>query len=948
MKRIEKIHQYLVERTKEITAENLLEKKGITTSEIADQLDILRNNVSLELNKLLRQQKIIKVTGRPVYYLDREHLEEILQIQLPEHQDEYSSLDDIIAIRPVALPVDPARNLTEALNPFDELIGSKTSLRNQVEQAKAVILYPPHGLHTLIVGPTGVGKTLLANMMHKYAVNIGKYSEDTPFVVFNCADYYNNPQLLLSQIFGHKKGAFTGATSDKEGLFAKADGGILFLDEIHRLPPEGQEMIFYFMDTGTYGRLGESDRSQRANVLIISATTENPESSLLQTFVRRIPIVISIPSFDEWQAKDKVNMLKSLLSKEADRVQKPIKIDAESMKALIGNTTYGNIGQLKSNVQLICANGFLRCLNEDTITIHFKDLPPEVKDGFFNLNRRRTEFQKISDHLDASVTILPVGDHKVLFKEDPYEPNFNLYSIIEDKVMFMVDQGIPEDDINRFLTIDIDIHLNKFYNKFKNNGNNKDKILKIVNEDILEFSEEMKTLVERDMGRKLTDRFLLAFSLHLTSFLKRIENQHKIQYTNIEHVIHDMPKEYSLALKICEEITNTFHVTVPRMEAMYLTVLINSILNDERKEQVSILVATHGNSTASSMVNVVKHLLGESNLYHIDMPLDMSPKKVLAKMREVIREIEMGKGVLLLVDMGSLTGFGSVVMEETGIPVRTIDMVSTPTVLEAVRKASILEMDLDEIYTHLKEFKGYGGYEAFEEPAKENVPAEKPVTILTVCSTGEGTAQKMKDFIRSMLDSHLGENDINILPVPVNKLDDVYMEKILAEYDVILTVGIANPGIGVPFIPLESLLMDSDENRLIHLIQNRQLLSAPKKPHAMVLEMSEKSLNEFLTFLNPKKVTGLIHRFVEKLEGITERAFSNSSKISLIVHIGCALERTVINDPLTYGNVSKENKKWLPDFREAANMFDETLKIKLADEELYHLIDIIQDSLNRE
>lgn len=93
--------------------------------------------------------------------------------------------------------------------------------------------------------------------MFNYACFVGRFDAKKPFIVFNCADYAMNPQLLMAHIFGHIKGAFTGAGEDKEGLVDKANGGMLFLDEIHRLPPEGQEMVFYFMDTGTYSRLGK-------------------------------------------------------------------------------------------------------------------------------------------------------------------------------------------------------------------------------------------------------------------------------------------------------------------------------------------------------------------------------------------------------------------------------------------------------------------------------------------------------------------------------------------------------------------------------------------------------------------------------------------------------------------------------------------------------------------
>ncbi|MFG3825395.1 sigma 54-interacting transcriptional regulator, partial [Escherichia coli] len=94
--------------------------------------------------------------------------------------------------------------------------------------------------------------------------------------------------------FGYTKGAYTGAENDKDGIIARANGGILFLDEVHRLPPEGQEMIFYFMDTGRYNRLGETDNLRKSSLLLICATTENPQSALLKTFVRRIPIVIHL------------------------------------------------------------------------------------------------------------------------------------------------------------------------------------------------------------------------------------------------------------------------------------------------------------------------------------------------------------------------------------------------------------------------------------------------------------------------------------------------------------------------------------------------------------------------------------------------------------------------------------------------------------------------------
>ena len=948
MKRIDRIYAYLVEQSQGKTLDEWIRIEGFTASDIAKDLGILRNNVSAELNKLLRQKRIIKIKGRPVHYLVKQIMEDLLGTKLPEDQYEYENILEVTGGQSPDPGNGPSANHDTAweTNPFDDLIGSKTSLKVQVEQAKAAVLYPPHGLHTLIVGQTGVGKTLFANLMFNYAKLAAPFmDEDAQFIVFNCADYANNPQLLISHIFGHIKGAFTGADSEKDGLVSKADGGMLFLDEIHRLPPEGQEMLFYFMDTGTYAKLGETERNRNANVLIVGATTEDPESSLLKTFVRRIPILIRIPSFEERPAIDKIEILKFLLAIEANRVQKPIKIDAESMKALIGNTSYGNVGQLKSNIQLVCANGFLHCLHDDVITIHFKDLPSELKNGFFYFSRKRQEIQEISDLIDSYLTVYPEGENKALFEEDPYEPDFNLYNIIEDKVSFMMEQDVSDEDINRFLKLDIDIHLNKFYNKFSSYALNREKILKIVSEDILNFSEEVQDIVEKRLKCKVNERFLLAFSLHLTSFLKRVKNQQVANYTNIENVINDRPQEYQLSLDICKMIGEKYRVHVPVKEAMYLTILLTSLIDEQKAEQVAILVAAHGFSTASSMVSVVKSLLGESNVDCIDMPLDMDPKYVLEEMKRRVKEIDMGKGVLLLVDMGSLTGFGDVITQETGIKTRTIDMVTTALVIEAIRKATIMEMDLDDIYESLKEFRGYGSYQMESKPRETGKPV-KPQAILSVCSTGEGTAEKLKQLITRLL-KNIGKNNIAVIPLPINEVEEK-KEALMQKYDILLTVGIADPKVQAPFVPLETLFMGDGETQVTHLIQNHQLLKQPPRSPAMVREMTEESLNEFLTFLNPKKVIAAITAFVTSLEKIAERPFNNASKINMNIHIGCALERMVTQSGLIYKNdITPEKAAKIEKYKKAAQIFEDQLKLRLSDDELYYIADMI-DHLSAE
>ncbi|WP_010240785.1 sigma 54-interacting transcriptional regulator [Clostridium arbusti] len=928
MKRIEKIYQYITKITEAFDLENLKDKGGFSAAEISENLNILRNNVSMELNGLLRMDKIIKIKSRPVLYIDKKCVERILDKKLEATSIEVKEIDELFSKN---------NNGNSENSPFDKLIGSKTSLKNQIEQAKAAILYPPNGLHTLIVGQTGVGKTLFASMMYNQARYVNKLNEDSPFIVFNCADYYNNPQLLISHLFGHTKGAYTGADGDKAGIVEKANGGILFLDEIHRLPPEGQEMLFYFMDTGKFNRLGETERNRDSCVLIIGATTEDPNSSLLKTFIRRIPIIITIPSFEDRTVKDKIDLIKFLFSNEAHRVNKTIKIEDEVVKALIGSTSYGNVGQVKSNIQLICAKGFLNSMNDkDYIEIDFKSLPTDIKNGLFYLTGKRKEMEEISNYLDNQLIITADG-YNELSDTDSYDLPFNLYKIIEDKAAILKEGGADKEYINNFITTDINVHIKSFYNRVKNNENDRNKILKIVDEDILKFSEEVMDMIEKKVDKKLTYRFLYALSLHLSSFLNRLKTKKTLKYTSIDGIIDDKREEFNIALEIKQMLEKRFNIVVPEIEVTYLTLLLSSIQEEKNNEHVAIIVATHGSSTATSMVDVAKKLLGSSNIEALDMPLEVNPTEILERLIEKAKEIDRGKGVLLLVDMGSLANFGTVISEKTGIKVRTVDMVSTPMVLEAIRKANILDMDIEGIYYSIKDFRGYGN----REVAETDTDTKKYKAIITICSTGEGTAEKLKDIVENIV-ANKENNTIEVIPIGIRTLSES-IKNIEKRYKIIASVGVLDPKIEVPFISIESLIGGDGEAILSNIVNNKNSFVEEKEENVVSKKICEDSLNQFLTYLNPSKVTSVLFDFISVLEKKVNIKFNNSLRIRLMVHVGCALERMVIRDGLVYkDDKNKLDKKIVNSINEANKLFRSSINVELSEDEICYISEMLK------
>ena len=147
---------------------------------------------------------------------------------------------------------------------FEGIIGGSQTLREVFAQLKIVA---PTDSTVLLLGETGTGKELVAHALHKRSAR-----RDRPFVRVNCAAIPSG--LLESELFGHERGAFTGAIAQKIGRFELANGGTLFLDEIGDIPLELQPKLLRVLQEQEFERLG-STRTLRVNVRVVSATSRN-------------------------------------------------------------------------------------------------------------------------------------------------------------------------------------------------------------------------------------------------------------------------------------------------------------------------------------------------------------------------------------------------------------------------------------------------------------------------------------------------------------------------------------------------------------------------------------------------------------------------------------------------------------------------------------------------
>jgi two-component system response regulator HydG len=221
----------------------------------------------------------------------------------------------------------------------------------------------------LIEGESGTGKDLLARAAHAMSARAAG-----PYVALNMSAIPEN--LAEAELFGHEKGAFTGADQAREGFFAEAEGGTLFLDELGLLPPALQPKLLRVLQDGEYIPVG-SRKPRRANVRVIAATNEDLARSVKEGRFRedlwfRLRVVpLRLPPLRE-RREDIPVLVEHLVRKHAARLNRPPLLpDADAMRAMLDHPWPGNVRELEHALErgLLLARG-------EAITLD--DLPPEL------------------------------------------------------------------------------------------------------------------------------------------------------------------------------------------------------------------------------------------------------------------------------------------------------------------------------------------------------------------------------------------------------------------------------------------------------------------------------------------------------------------------------------------------------------------------------------------
>ena len=867
----EEIYQYIRKNIKE---------DGVTAQSIAEIFGIKRNVASHYLNLLEKEGKLQKGTNRPVHF------------SIPtDTEKKAEECNNMIDERPAA---------QKEVSVFSKFIGYNGSMEQVIEKCKAAVNYPVNGLTMIICGASGVGKSYLASLIHQYAVESGAVEKNAPFVVLNCADYANNSELLSSVLFGHVKGAFTGANEEKQGLLAEADGGYLFLDGVHNLSAENQEKLFLFIDSQKYRMLGDSKNWQTAKVRLLFATTEDIHSTLLATFRRRIPFEIRIPDFLERSYGERFLLVSSFFQNEAEILKKNICVDSEYFRRMLNLHEEGNIGAVKSKIKVLCAQAYSQQREEELrITTPGK----ESSDSFhFYWNRPEKKKWMSSYQIFSNIT-------------GCFVPGMNYSKIEEVLDLFLqtITRRLEENKKeNNFCEIPPFRH---YEEKCRNSIN---KILKSygyrLNE--LEIDEFYKMVIA-----VLFDETFFGAAFKISGYEKK-------KYRKYEVMIS----------RILDAVLEDYNDNVREFLQTILTVWLSDKV--KVKSKINALILMHGEHSASSMASLANEMIGDYVYEAFDMPIQVHTEELIVKVNDYVRDIETNEGLVLLVDMGSLERMYDKISRNVDGDLVIVNNVSTAFALELgfslFDKADIYritQMDMSQFNMKMQYYKGL---------------SQKP-NIIVSCISGEGIAVEIKEI----LSRYVNTDEIDILTMDYSELKKQLNRGSAEDFHNTIVVFTTTPlsSTVVPVMNVEDLVNGFTNPSFPEFMLNKE--NVREFTNDIIKLFTLKGVASRLRFLNPEVVMQEVDQVIRGYENYYHVQLPNFLRINLFLHTSIMIERVLVKeesgkiDSIDTEGINEESRKFIEVSKDIFKSIMMKYKIEISDAEYLLLYQILQSVIQK-
>lgn len=377
---------------------------------------------------------------------------------------------------------------------------------------------------------------------------------------------------------------------------------------------------------------------------------------------------------------------------------------------------------MKNDIQLLCANALVDSIsiNSDLIQVKLSHLSTYLIDQFYYAHSSET-----NSELREKLKFLQIDEFIFAPEEESGDDPFLLVDE-EESVSYEVLETYHKylDGKSSLSPLKSIIH-GKARELAEKQGNQQQAIFKIVSRKNYEVTVNiLKSIASRERYH-LEESNIKSLALHLDTLIEKITEGYSFRDNSfLEHKRPNelaMEKEIGVAEQICREISNQLEVQLPESEKYFISLYLKAMNEKYTEKKIGVLILMHGTSAATDLANTANQLLNVDHAVGLNMPLSQSVGDTLEKATELIKQVDQGKGVVILSDMGSLNMFGDIITKKTGIPTKTIKMVTTPMVIEATRKSLLPKMSITELSEDIVEQSAYIGnsVEDFQEKTME-------------------------------------------------------------------------------------------------------------------------------------------------------------------------------------------------------------------------------------
>ncbi|QQU20813.1 PRD domain-containing protein [Enterococcus casseliflavus] len=824
---------------------------GLTTKQVDEALNLQRSNASTLLNQLVQEKKLVKSTSRPVLY----------------------SLAEPIAEK----------------DAFDVIIGANQSLKNAIQLAKAAVLYPKNPLNVLIQAKPGCGTSYFVDTLVDFAKQRQVLTKEAPYIKINCRNYSKDPHLLDEDLFGTNE-------DYANSVFEKAWSGILFLEAYDSLNTKQQNKILDFLNN-KIPLFQEKKQSQPNNVMVILSIMPSKELLINQA----IPLTIELPEIEKRSYKERFDLINHFFSREAVHSRRTIVVPSEVIRGLLlANFSY-QVKELKMDITAACAKGYVRVINEgdQDIALSLADFKPEIKQSLLRVKENAMVF----DELFGNVEHIIYDKNEGYLKEFGKNERLYLYEEIRNQYQSLSESGINELTITPLMNKYVQNLFNKYnyYNVFDDQYNIT-QLAKIVDAKVIQIVDFWLKTCKKELNREFKSSVFYGLCLHINSLLTLASNRQTLSQEEVTQFIQQYPEEYALSVQLSIELKKQLNLNLPKDEIILILLFL---INQEQTQLTGhpvLLYIMHGNRTASSLAETTNMLTQTNNIYSYDMKLDSTPRQSMIEIKQVIKRIDQGQGVIVLYDMGSIKTIVETIAEELNCKLRLIYLPITLIGIEAARK-SAMETDIDYVYHTVSMSmndllqKAEKGYEL----------------IITLCHTGEGGAEQLKRYIESY--SKLG---MKVKALAISSRNELIKEvsNLKKVYKVHAFVGTYDPNIfGIPFISIGKVFETPKETL------DRLLLFEPVKTQFFDYTEVYNYLADSFKYTDIGKLKMVLPEVIDEICALYPLSLDQS--IGLFMHLACLIERLLENRS---PNIAKANLAVMKTFKQDALIIAKILR----------------------